>query len=71
MSLSSIGLDETMAVRRLKRHAIIREAAPGLFYFDEDVWDAWSGMRQRMAILLVGTMVLVGLMILYGTARIQ
>jgi hypothetical protein len=66
MSLSAIGLDETRAVKRLKKHAVIREASPGLFYFDDDVWEALCGMRRRMAILLVGTIVLVGLMVLYG-----
>jgi hypothetical protein len=29
MSLESIGIDETLAVRRLKKRAVIREAAPG------------------------------------------
>jgi hypothetical protein len=45
---------------------VIREASPGMFYFDDDVWEALCGMRRRMAILLVGTIVLVGLMVLYG-----
>lgn len=67
MSLETIGIEETMAVRRLKRRSVIREAAPGLFYFDEDVWEAVSAMRTRMALLLVGTFVLIGLVFLYGT----
>ncbi|MEO8194950.1 MAG: hypothetical protein ABI681_13950 [Gemmatimonadales bacterium] len=67
MSLDAIGIDETMAVRRLKRRAVIREAAPGLFYFDEDAWQALRAMRLRMAILMGGTVLLVAILALYGT----
>jgi hypothetical protein len=71
MSLEGVGIDETLAVRRLKRRAVIREAAPGLFYFDEDVWQAVRSMRRRMALLLAGTLTLVLLLILYGTVTLQ
>jgi hypothetical protein len=71
MSLQSVGIEETMAVRRLKKRAVIREAAPGLFYFDEDVYLALSGMRRRMALLLVGTLVLIMLVLTYGTVAIK
>jgi hypothetical protein len=70
MSLESIGIDENLAVRRLKRRAVIREAAPGLFYFDEDVWQALRAMRRRMAFLLLGTLTLLLLLILYGTVTL-
>ena len=71
MSLSAVGIEETMAVRRLKKHAVIREASPGCFYFDEDVWQALSAMRRRMIFLLLGTLALVGLMVLYGIITLQ
>ena len=71
MSLESVGIEENMAVRRLKKRAVIREAAPGLFYFDEDVWEAVSAMRKRMALLVVGTLVLLIIVFIYGTATIQ
>jgi len=71
MSLESIGIEENLAVRRLKRRAVIREAAPGLFYFDEDVWQAVRSMRRRMALLLAGTLTLVLLLILYGTVTLR
>lgn len=71
MSLSAIGIEETMAVRRLKKHAVIREASPGCLYFDEDVWQALSSMRRRMAFLLAGTIALIGLMVLYGVMTFQ
>jgi|GEM_PF-702202 len=71
MSLESVGIDETLAVRRLKRRAVIREAAPGLFYFDEDVWEALRSMRRRMALMLAGTLTLILLLILYGTVTLR
>lgn len=71
MSLQTIGIEETMAVRRLKRRAVIREAAPGLFYFDEDVYLAVSETRRRMALLLVATIVLILLVVTWGTATIK
>lgn len=71
MSLESVGIDETLAVRRLKRRAVIREAAPGLFYFDEDVWQALRSMRRRMAFMLAGSLTLVLLLILYGTVTLR
>lgn len=71
MSLESAGIEETMAVKRLKKRAVIREAAPGLFYFDEDVWEAVSAMRQRMALVLVATLILIGIVVLYGSATMM
>jgi len=71
MSLESIGIEETMAVRRLEKRAVIREAAPGLFYFDEDVWEAVRSMRRRMAFLLLGTLILIGIVVLYGSAKMK
>ena len=71
MSLETIGIEETMAVRRLKKRAVIREAAPGLFYFDEDVYLAVSSTRRRIALLLVGTLVLMILVLTWGTVAIK
>lgn len=70
-SLEDIGLGDTMAVRRLKRRAIIREGAPGLFYFDEDVWQSLRAMRTRMGLLLLAALGLVGLLGIYATSAIQ
>ena len=70
-SLSDLGVDENMAWKRLCRHSVIREATPGLFYWDEDVWQALRAMRLRMALMMVGAIILVGMMIAYGSARLQ
>ena len=60
-----------MAVRRLKRRAVIREAAPGLFYFDEDVWESVNAMRRRMALLMIAAVILIGIVVLYGSAKMK
>ena len=64
-SLAEIGLEESHAVKRLKKRAVIREASPGVFYFDEDVWQAVRSMRRRMALLLLFALVLSFLVIFY------
>jgi hypothetical protein len=64
-SLADIGIDESLAVARLRRRAVIREASPGLFYFDEDVWKAVRSMRRRMGLLLLFAVLLAGLVFFY------
>ncbi|HMA21985.1 MAG TPA: hypothetical protein VKO87_14340 [Gemmatimonadaceae bacterium] len=68
-SLDDIGIHEGGAVRRLRKRAVIRESSPGLFYFDEDVWQAVRGMRRRMAVVMLIVMALIVLMTLYGTVN--
>jgi hypothetical protein len=70
-SLAEIGIDESRTVHRLQRRAVIREAAPGLLYFDEDVWQAVRSMRRRMALLLTSTIILIGLLVFYGAVTLK
>lgn len=70
-SLADIGLEENMTVRRLCRHEVIREPTPGLYYFDEEVWQARRAMRLRMGLLLIFTIAIVALLGLYGVATLQ
>jgi hypothetical protein len=61
-SYTAVGRGESLAVRRLRNRAVIREASPGVFYLDEEVWAAVRRTRLRMvtvfvailAVLLVG-----------------
>jgi len=63
-SYTAIGLGETLAVRRLRNRAVIREAAPGVYYLDEEVWAAVRRTRLRLltafiailGVLLVGVL---------------
>ena len=65
MSLADIGIGESMAVKRLMRRSIIREASPGLFYFDEAVYLSVGAMRRRMAVVMLVVMVLVFLFVTF------
>ena len=60
-SPSELGVHERMAWERLIERAVIREAAPGVYYLDEQSWNALRRMRQRMAIVLLSILLLVGL----------
>jgi len=51
-ALSDLGLDDTRVVKRLRARAVVREAAPGAFYLDEEVWVAVRRTRQRVAFVL-------------------
>jgi hypothetical protein len=52
-SFGDLGVDENVATRRLRRRAVLREAAPGLWYLDEPSWEAMRTMRQRVGFLLL------------------
>jgi hypothetical protein len=65
MSLADIGIGESMAVKRLMRRSIIREASPGLFYFDEEVYLSVRAMRRRMALVMLVTFVLLFLFVTF------
>ena len=65
-SLADIGLQESNAVKRLIRRAVVREASPGLFYFDEEVFQSARAVRRRMAMVLLVTLGLILLFVVYG-----
>ena len=66
--LSAIGVEESMALRRLIRHDAIRESSPGSFYFDEAVWQDVRAARGRMGLLFLAAIVLVTLVGVYAVA---
>jgi hypothetical protein len=70
-SLADLGLDESMTMRRLMNRSIIREASPGLFYWDEDVYRSVRSMRRRMAFLMAAVMLIVGIMLAYGGSQLK
>jgi hypothetical protein len=57
-SYSAIGLGETLALRRLHKSAVIREASPGLYYLDEEVWAAVGYNRRRRAAVIISVLAL-------------
>jgi len=63
-SYTAIGLGDSLAIRRLRNRAVIREAAPGAYYLDEEVWTAVRRTRQRLGIVIVSMLALLLLGIL-------
>lgn len=65
-SYQAIGVGDSLAIKRLRNRAVIREAAPGKFYLDEEVWAAVRRTRQRMATVFISVLALLLLGILVG-----
>ena len=70
-SPAELGVEENMTWKRLCKRSVIRETAPGLFYWDDDVWQALRSMRLRMGLLMLGTILLIGLMLAWGSAKLK
>ena len=52
-SYTAIGLGHSRALKRLHDRAVIRETAPGLYYLDEEVWEAVRRTRRRLAVVML------------------
>lgn len=59
--LEQLGVDENVGFRRLRRHEVIREAVPGRYYLDEDVWTAVRRTRLRLVTVLIAIVVLIAI----------
>ena len=70
-SLDEVGVYEAWPLSRLRRRAIVREASPGRYYLDEEVWTAMRGMRQRIVLTFVGLAVLVGFLAWIGFVTLK
>lgn len=63
---NEVNVDDTgVGWRRLRERAIVREAAPGRFYLDVEVWQATRRTRRRILSVLVLLILLAAL--LFGT----
>lgn len=65
--LEQLGVDENVGFRRLRRHEVIREAVPGRYYLDEDVWTAVRRTRLRIVTVLIAIVVLIAIGVSLGT----
>jgi hypothetical protein len=68
-SYTALGFGETLAVRRLRNRAVIREAAPGVYYLDEEVWAAVRRTRQRLLAVVVAIVAVLLLGISLGVIK--
>jgi CubicO group peptidase (beta-lactamase class C family) len=51
-TLEALGIQRGLILRRLRERAVVREAAPGHYYVDEESWAAVRHMRRRAASVL-------------------
>jgi hypothetical protein len=58
-SLAILGLRDDLALGRLRRRAVVREAVPGLFYLDEASWAAMQQSRRRLISIVLTILVIV------------
>ena len=58
MSLDDLHERHGMGLRRLRNRAVIREAQPGHFYLDEEVWHALGRTRRRVSLAVLALVVL-------------
>ena len=65
-SYAAMGFGETMAIKRLHNSAVIREASPGLYYLDEEVWIAVRRNRQRRVVMILAVFALICLGLAVG-----
>lgn len=68
-SYTAVGIGESMALRRLHDRAVIREAAPGVYYLDEEVWTAVRRMRRRIAMVMLAIVILLFVGAALGTIK--
>jgi hypothetical protein len=68
-SYTAIGLGESLGLKRLRDRAVIREAAPGTYYLDEEVWTAVRRTRRRVATVFLLILALFLLGVLVGTNK--
>ena len=68
-SYTVIGLGQSLGLKRLRERAVIREAAPGTYYLDEEVWTAVRRTRRRIATVFLAILALLLLGVLAGTIK--
>jgi hypothetical protein len=68
-SYTAMGFGESLGLRRLRNRAVIREAAPGTYYLDEEVWAAVRRTRRRVASIFIVILVLFLIGVLMGTFK--
>lgn len=66
--IEQLGVTEDIGFRRLRSHEVIREAVPGRYYLDEDVWTAVRRTRRRVVAVLLAIVLLIALGTFLATA---
>jgi hypothetical protein len=65
---AALGVHEGMAFRVLRRHAVLREVGER-YYLDEPSWEALRERHRRLAFIIPGFVLLVGIVTLWVILR--
>jgi len=68
-SYTAMGVGDSLAIKRLRNRAVIREATPGTYYLDEEVWSAVVRTRRRLVVTLLSIIALMLLGMLLGIIK--
>jgi hypothetical protein len=68
-TIGDLDVREGLALRTLRRHDILRDAGGGCFYLDEPAWEAHRAKRRRIALVIVGLVVLAAAVALVWSTR--
>ena len=68
-SYAAIGISDSLAIRRLRDRAVVREADPGAYYLDEEVWAAVRRTRQRLVIMMLSIVAVLASAALLGVVK--
>ena len=68
-SYQAVGVGDSLAIKRLRNRAVIRESAPGVYYLDEEVWAAVVRTRRRLVITMLSIIALFALGVLLGILK--
>ena len=68
-SYTAVGPGHSLGLKRLRDRAVIREAAPGTYYLDEEVWTAVRRTRRRVATVFLLILALFLLGVVVGTIK--
>jgi len=69
--LSRLGASDDVALKRLRRRAVVREAGPDRFYLDEPSWAAVTMLRRRMTLVVFGLALAILAILAVATWRSQ
>lgn len=70
-SLADLGIEENHTLKRLIRRRCVHEASPGLFYFDEEVYQAVRSQRRRMAFIVLAAFIMLSALAAYGVVSFK
>lgn len=68
-SYQAVGVGDSLAIKRLRNRAVIREATPGVYYLDEEVWAAVVRTRRRLVITMLSIIAIFSLGVLLGIVK--